>query len=295
MGKIFSMTTKTKTMVATALVISAVALIPITVQHLANANLRAALDSTQQDLAALKIQERKEETALHAAQVQLETGAPAAWGANGSGPGSVASAGASSDTLQVQLDKEILKKIGFHSFNGFELTDAVRALLGITPDESARLQAVLDELQKRIQTHDAANTKEISLNDLSGQWQYNAFVAQVGHEAGGQISVYDIAPNPDGEAIQSWLGQNVGAILGDERGAIFMDHANDTVGMMVGSGQDRIVVFRDTTKDGQTSTQWWSYYGGNISGNNGNESVPQEFQYLFQPNGQSANGTAAAP
>jgi hypothetical protein len=74
-----------------------------------------------------------------------------------------------------------------------------------------------------------------------------------------------------------------------------MDHANDTVGMMVGSGQDRIVVFRDTTKDGQTSTQWWSYYGGNISGNNGNESVPQEFQYLFQPNGQSANGTAAAP
>jgi hypothetical protein len=215
------------------------------------------------------------------AQVEAPKSAPSTAAAT-------ATTNADSDTVQVRLSQATLQHLRFNSFQGFELTDEAQQLLGVTPEESARLQAVLDELQQRVQAHDAANTHEISFTDLNDP-KYATLTAMVsnGGKNTGQLTAYRISPDTEAEqaAAKEWLNQNVGNILGPERSAVFLGHAQDALGMVLGGTDDRIVVFRDEG----AFTNWYMYYGnGGISGNSGKDTVPKELQYLFAPKDNAA-------
>jgi len=191
----------------------------------------------------------------------------------------------------VRLKRALLDKLGFKSFAGFELTEEARELLGITPAEEARLQGVLDELQKRAQAHDAANTKEITMSDLADK-KYATFVATLDAGDAAQITLYSIGANSaeDRAATQDWLNQSVDDALGADRGAVFLEHAQDPVAMALGGNTDRIVAFKDEAQTGDeppTHTNWLMYYDGNVTGNYGEGTVPKELRYLFQPAGNS--------
>jgi len=274
------MTAKTKNTVITAAIIALLAAIPLEYMRRENVRLREEINSLDQDTARLKASWQKEHDRLSAAAVRPDY--PVSLSATTTSPA------ADSNTVRVRLSKTTLQHLRFNSFQGFEVTDEARQLLGVTPEESARLQAVLDELQQRVQAHDAANTHEVSFTDLNDP-KYATLTAMVanGGKNTGQLTAYRISPDTEAEqaAAKEWLDQNVGNILGPERSAMFLDHAQGALGMVLGGTDDRIVVFRDEG----AFTNWYMYYGnGGISGNSGKDTVPKELQYLFAPKDNAA-------
>jgi len=209
-----------------------------------------------------------------------------------------ATAGVSSADAAQQ---DFLLKVGTGQLQAFtqtfELTPQIAAYLKLTPEESARIKGILEELKKRVQSHEVATVQKVSPEQVT-----DPDVLRFVQGKTGQVSTYVVPPytNEELAATQGWFTQSVDDALGPERGGEFMMAAEMADDVMF-NYTDKMISFVDhADAQGNPSTdfiiQWHGPDGnGSISAANmDGASVPLELSYLFNAETPAPKESAAA-
>lgn len=190
------------------------------------------------------------------------------------------------DQEAIRFSKKNLPQVEFHALDDkFELTDAAKELLEVTPEESGRLNAVLAELRNRIQAHDTASTQPVAPAAVKDE-----DIGQFFRTRDGEKGAYRVPPfgADDQRELREWLNQSVNAILGDDRYEVFQKNSRSWLDEWLGGTEDKIVAFvARNNAEGQPEYEWMIKFNtpsfhGTMSAGPGGPAIPDKFSYLFE-------------
>lgn len=202
----------------------------------------------------------------------------------------------------IPVNLEVIKNLSFPIVGqNFQMSETTAGLLGLTPEETDRVQAILTEMQARIQVRERGTVQEVAPEDVK-----EAMVTNFLQRNPGTQSVYELPPMSDDElaAFQQWFTDGITNAIGPERGGILVSSAiNDhfTQKLWLSPGSHATVAFSDyLDADGTPKTAFASYYmtahGGGGGGNSGSkDAIPPEWAFLFQNVDGSPQPPAPAP
>ena len=186
----------------------------------------------------------------------------------------------------IRLRKENLPRLQFDAVNeNFELTETSKDLLQLTPEESARITAALQELKQRIQAHDLAEVRQVPVEELKDE-----DIVRFLKSTPGQPTTYLIPPfSPqEQQSIKEWFGQHLGEILGPGRSFLLVKNARFMLDFWLGGTEAKILAFVDQRDSGNAPVNAWMVKfntpssHGTYSGGSRAEPVPPQLRHLFE-------------
>jgi RNA polymerase sigma factor (sigma-70 family) len=209
--------------------------------------------------------------------------------AQGQAPRGVAALGTAgqpdSEPGVIRLRKENLSRVQFEALNEkFELTETAKDLVQITPEESGRIAAALQEFKERIHAHDLAAVRQVPIEEVKDE-----DIVRFLKGTPGQATIFQIPPfrSQEQQALQEWFRSRLEENLGSERSQVLTRNAKVSLDFWLGGTEDKLVAFVDQVDSGNSFLNNWMIKfntpssHGTYSGGARDEAVPPHLKYLF--------------
>jgi hypothetical protein len=185
----------------------------------------------------------------------------------------------------IRFRKENVPLLRFEAMNEqFELTEPSKDVFQLTPEESSRVTAVLQDLKQRVHTHDLAEARPVPIEEVKDEDILRFLKGNPGQPTAFRIPPFN---QQEQQQLKDWFAQSIEEVLGSERSVLFVNNARFSLDFWLGGAEDKILAFVDEMNaDKPPVSSWMVKFNtpssrGTYSGGSMSEPVPSRFKYLF--------------